>query len=91
MPRPPRLTSAELELSRDNANLRTKICVLKREIEHKQTTVHRLEVLLGSRLRTIDHLNSTIEQLRERNRKLDEEAEHLVDIIKLDTARPEPG
>jgi hypothetical protein len=89
--RPPKPTRAELVLTRENSTLKTTICCLRREIEHKQGHVQRLEVLLSSRLQTIDHLNGMVEQLRERNRKLDAEAEHLVDIIKLDTTRPEPG
>jgi hypothetical protein len=91
MPRPPTLTRTELTLSRENSTLRTTICCLRREIEHKQHHVHRLEILLSSRLQTIDLLHSTIDQLRERNQKLDAEAEHLADIIKLDTTRPNPA
>jgi hypothetical protein len=91
MPRPPKPSRDQLELSRENSSLKTTICCLRREIEHKQGHVHRLEVLLASRLQTIDQLHGTVEQLRERNRKLDAEAEHLADIIKLDPARPNPA
>jgi hypothetical protein len=86
MPRPPTLTRTELVLSRENSSLRTTICCLRREIENKQGAVHRLEILLCSRLQTIDQLHSAIEQLRERNQKLDAEAERLVEMIKFDTA-----
>jgi hypothetical protein len=88
MPRPPTPTRAELQLTRENSTLRTTICCLRREIKHKQGHVHRLEVLLSSRLQTIDLLHGTIEQLRERNRKLDAEAEHLAEMIKLNTTWP---
>jgi hypothetical protein len=48
---------------RDNDQLRTTICCLRREIETKQGAVGRLEYLLRERSERIDQLTAQIEQL----------------------------
>ena len=45
MPRPPRRSRFELELSRTVDNLRTKVCLLNRELENRQGAVFRLELV----------------------------------------------
>ena len=85
MPWPPRGSSIDkLKLKREVDGLKTTICCLKRELENKQGAVGRLELLLHERLDKIDQLNATIDRLRDQNRRLDEEAERLVEIIKFD-------
>jgi hypothetical protein len=39
--------------------------------------------LLHERLTKIDELTGTIDRLREQNRRLDEEAEHLAEMIRF--------
>ena len=84
MPRPPRRSRFEPELSRTVENLRTKVCLLNRELENRQGVVGRLELLLRERLERIDSLNSKLEQLREQNRRLDQENEHLAEMIQFE-------
>jgi regulator of replication initiation timing len=42
-----------------------------------------LEVLMRERSQRIDELNGRIERLREQNRRLDAENEHLVEMVRL--------
>ena len=70
---------SELEQAIDR--LRIENIKLRREIESKQGHMGRLKVLLHQRSDTIDELHGRIEQLQERNRRLDEEAESYVAII----------
>ena len=41
------------------------------------------QLLLREPLTRIDELNGRIEQLRDQNRRLDEENEHLVEMVRL--------
>jgi len=70
---------SELEQAIDQ--LRTENIKLRREVETKQSHMGRLKVLLHQRSNTIDELHGRIEQLQERNRRLDEEAECYVAMI----------
>ena len=83
---PPKPTPKELLLRRENDGLKTTICCLRRELENRDGAARRLEVLMRERSERIDALNGTIDRLREQNQKLDQEAERLVEIIKLDAA-----
>ena len=58
--------------------------MLNRELENRQGVVGRLELLLRERLERIDSLNSKLEQLREQNRRLDQENEHLAEMIQFE-------
>jgi hypothetical protein len=58
--------------------------LLNRELENRQGVVGRLELLLRERLERIDSLNSKLEQLREQNRRLDQENEHLAEMIQFE-------
>jgi hypothetical protein len=88
MPRPPRRSRFELELSRTVDDLRTKVCLLNRELENRQGAVGRLELLLHERLERIDALNNKLAQVREQNRRLDQENEHLAEMIKFRATSP---
>ena len=68
-------------LERECAGLRTTVVVLRRELEDKQGAVSRLRLLLRERLARIDQLTGTIDQLREQNKRLDAEADHLAEMI----------
>ena len=83
MPRPPRRSRFELELSRQVDHLRTKVCLLNRELENRQGAVFRLELLLHERLTRIDALSNALAQVREQNRRLDQENEHLAEMIRF--------
>ena len=75
-----RSTIAELQLQKANDGLRTEIVNLRHELTNKQGYAERLEVLLRERMERIDELTATIDQLRERNKRLEAEAEHLAKI-----------
>jgi septal ring factor EnvC (AmiA/AmiB activator) len=80
-------------LERENDCLRTTIVCLRRELENSKGHAQRLELLLCSRLQTIDELNAKLEQLRAANKRLDKEAEHLAAMIAappVDAAMPAP-
>ena len=68
-------------IERENDQLRMTICGLQRELETKQGTVGRLEVLLRERLTRIDALTAQVDQLRHQNKKLDQEAEQLAQMV----------
>jgi len=72
-----RSTIAELQLQKANDGLRTEIVNLRHELTNKRGYAERLEVLLRERMERIDELTATIDQLRERNKRLETEAEHL--------------
>ena len=50
--------------------------------KNKQGTVGRLEVLMRERMERIDALTGTIERLRDQNKRLDAENEHLVEMMR---------
>jgi len=75
-----RPTIAELQLKKANDGLRTEIVNLRHELTNKQGYAERLEVLLRERMERIDELTARIDQLRERNKRLEAEAEHLAAI-----------
>jgi hypothetical protein len=70
-------------LQQENSALKTTIVCLRRELETKGGHVDRLKFLLSERLNRIDQLNATIDRLRDQNRKLDAENEHLVEMVRL--------
>jgi hypothetical protein len=81
-----------VRLRRENDALKTTTVCLRREIENQQGAVGRLELLLRERIERIDELNGRIEQLRNQNRRLDEENEHLVEMMRLPRELPSgPG
>ena len=88
MPRPPKPTPAELQLKRENDALALKLCRLNYEFSNKQDYTNKLEVLLRERLQRIDELNGKLEQARAQNRRLDEENERLVEMVRLPPGNP---
>jgi len=73
-----RSAAAEFKLlQKENDGLRTEIVKLRHELTNKQGYAERLEVLLRERMERIDELTATIDLLRERNKRLEAEAEHL--------------
>ena len=76
-----RSAAAEFKLlQKENDGLRTEIVKLRHELTNNQGYAERLEVLLRERMERIDELTATIDQLRERNKRLEAEAEHLAKI-----------
>ena len=68
-------------------NWKTKVCVLRRELETKQSYADKLTYLLRQRSERIDELNSKLAQVREQNRRLDQENEHLAEMIRFTSSR----
>jgi hypothetical protein len=82
--RPPKPTPVEMQLKRQIDGLTTTIICLRRDLENKAGYAGRLEYLLRERTERIDGLTGVIERLREQNRKLDEENEHLVAMVRFE-------
>ncbi len=83
MPRRSKPTRAELQLRAEADKLTTTICCLRRELENRDGAVGRLEIVLRERLQRVDELNAKIEQLRDQNKRLDAENDHLVEMLRL--------
>jgi hypothetical protein len=84
MPRPRQRSRAETLLVKELDDWKTKVCVLRRELETKQSFADKLTYLLRQRSERIDELTSKLAQVREQNRRLDQENEHLAEIIKFE-------
>jgi hypothetical protein len=80
--------AAPSQLQRENDALKSTIVCLRSELRHKQDFVGRLEYLLHQRSEMIDALHGRIDQLREQNRRLDEENDHLVEMVRLSPVGP---
>jgi hypothetical protein len=78
-----RRLSQVLPLERQYEALKTENVCLHSELRHQQDFVSRLKFLLGERLNKIDQLNATIDRLRDQNKKLDAENEHLCEMVRL--------
>ena len=76
-------TIHEQHLLRENDGLRSEIVRLRHDLANKQGHVGRLEVLMRERSERIDELNGKIDQLREQNKRLDAENEHLLEMVRL--------
>jgi len=83
MPRPRRHSRAEILLTKEIDGLKTRICCLLRQLETKDGAVGRLEMLLRERCRRIDTLTGQVDQLRAANRRLDQEAERLLEMLRF--------
>jgi hypothetical protein len=71
------------QLERNLDELRTTVVRLRHELETKQGAVGRLEVLVRERSNRIDELANTVAVLRDQNRRLNEEADHLAALVRL--------
>jgi hypothetical protein len=78
-----RRLSLVLPLERQCEALKTENVCLHSKLRHQQDFVSRLKFLLSERLSKIDQLNATIDRLRDQNRKLDAENEHLCEMVRL--------
>jgi len=72
---------AQLEQAIDQ--LRTELIKLRREVSDKEQYIGRLKVLCHERTTRIDNLRATIDDLRAANQKLDAEADHLAELVRL--------
>jgi hypothetical protein len=79
----PRHRSSSHELERKVETLSIKLLRANAALRLKTIYAERLEVLLHQRLETIDALHGRIDQLRDQNRKLEIEAEHYADMVRL--------
>ena len=87
MPWPPRRCSAhELELQREVTTLQLKLLKVNSALALKTVYAQRLEFLVQQRSQRIDELNGKLEQSREQIRRLDQECEHLVQVVRFTPA-----
>ena len=84
MPRPRQPSPDELKLQRDINTLQLKLLRANSALRLKTIYAERLELLLRKRTGQIDELNGKIERLREQNKRLDQECEHLVEMVRLE-------
>ena len=72
-----------VQLKKHNAELASALTRVREQLRSKECRCSGLEMILRERLKRIDELNGKIEQLRDQNRRLDEENEHLVEMVRL--------
>jgi len=72
---------AQLEQAIDQ--LRTELIRTRRQLTGKQQYIDRLKFLVQQRSNRIDDQRGRIEKLQERNRHLDEEHDHLAEMVRL--------
>jgi hypothetical protein len=70
-------------LEQENDTLKTTIVRLRHDLQTKQSQVGSLKLVLHQRLETIDELRGRIDQLREQNQRLDQEAESTTHLCCL--------
>jgi len=71
------------EVARECETLKTRLACLNTEMQRQRDFVGRLEYLLHQRSEMIDALHGRIDQLREQNKRLDVENEHLCEMVRL--------
>jgi hypothetical protein len=74
-------------LEKENDTLKTTIVRLRHDLANKEGAVGKLKVLLRSRTERIDELANTVAVLREQNRRLDAEADHLAELVRQPMVR----
>jgi hypothetical protein len=77
----PRLDA--IKLRREVEVLAIKLLKANAELRMKTIYASRLEVLVQERCAMIDALHSRIDQLRDQNKKLESEAEHYADMLRI--------
>lgn len=77
---------AQLEQAIDQ--LRADNIRLRHELQTKQSALGGLEMALVQRHETIDALRARLEQARDLNGRLDEEAERLAEMVRLSLGGP---
>ena len=78
-----RSSSHELQLQRRCETLSIKLLKANAELRMKTIYASRLEVLVQERCAMIDALHGRIDQLRDQNKKLEIEAEHYADTMRI--------
>ena len=78
-----RASPAVEQLEKTVEQLRADNVRLRHELQTKQTQVGGLKLVLQQRHETIDALNGKLEAARAQNRRLDEEAERLAEMVRL--------
>ena len=80
---PRRCSAHELELQRECEVLQLKLLKANSELRTKTVYAQRLEYLVHERSERVDELNAKLEQSRAHIKKLDQECEHLADMIRI--------
>jgi septal ring factor EnvC (AmiA/AmiB activator) len=74
-------------LEKENDALKTVIACLRTDMRNCEGQIRRFEVLVQERCAMIDALHARIDVLRDQNKKLEIEAEHLAALV----AAPQPN
>jgi hypothetical protein len=80
MPWRPKLDA--LKLQRKNDELMFQLVRVREQLQQKEGYLVGMGVLLDQRAERIDRLTVQIDQLRQQNKKLDAECEHLTEIVR---------
>ena len=87
MPWQPRRTPAAVQqLKRSKDALALQLLRVREQLANKEHRVSGLEMILRDRLRRFDELRAKLEQARAANHRLEEECEHLVEMMKQQPA-----
>jgi hypothetical protein len=70
-------------LERQNDELKLVVVRLRYELTSARQAVGRLRYLVRERSERVDQLTARVDQLRDQNRRLDQEADRLVEMIRL--------
>ena len=82
----PKRSPAAVQLKQHNAALALQLLRLREQLTNKEHYAGGLEVLIRERLARIDELSATIDRLRDQNKKLNQENEHLAAMLKHEPA-----
>jgi DNA repair exonuclease SbcCD ATPase subunit len=80
MPWPPYLPVAK-QLKRHNDELARQLLRVREQLRDKEYRCSGLEMILRERLRRVDELTAKLEQARAANHRLEEECEHLAQLV----------
>ena len=82
MPWQPRRTPAAVQqLKRSNDALALQLLRVREQLQNKEHRVSGLEMILRERLKRVDELTQKLEQARAANHRLEEECEHLAQLV----------
>jgi hypothetical protein len=71
------------EVAKECEQLKTANALLHSQLENKDGAMRRLELVVRERNQRVDKLIATIDRLRDQNRRLDEEATRLAEMVRL--------
>jgi chromosome segregation ATPase len=84
MPYPRRRTRlSEVQLKREVDALQMTLVRVREQLRNKESYASGLEVLVHERSERVDELSAKLEQSRAQIRHLDQECEHLADMIRI--------